>query len=80
MERDTSIVGVSAVLITRNAEQWLEAVLRPLAICDEILILDSGSTDRTRKIADAFGTAWHEQTFDGFGPQKRRAVDLARHD
>jgi len=73
-------VPVSAVLITRDAEQWLEAVLRPLAVCDEILILDSGSTDRTREIADAFGTQWHEHPFDGYGPQKRRAVELARHD
>lgn len=71
---------VSAVLITRDAEQWLETVLRQLAICDEILILDSGSSDRTREIAGACGVVWHEHAFDAYGPQKCRAVDLARHD
>ncbi len=71
---------VSAVVITRDAELWLEEVLGPLAICDEILILDSGSTDRTRQIARASGARWHEQAFDGYGPQKRRAVELARND
>ena len=80
MERGMPTVPVSAVLITRDAEQWLEAVLRPLAVCDEILILDSGSTDRTREIAETFGTEWHEHSFDGYGPQKRRGVELARND
>ena len=80
MKQQTSTVPVSAVLITRDAEKWLETVLRPLAICDEILILDSGSTDRTKKIALASGVMWHEHPFDGYGPQKRRAVELARHD
>lgn len=71
---------VSGVLITLNAEEWLEDVLRPLMVCDEILILDSGSTDRTREIAGSFGAAWHQHPFDGYGPQKRRAVEMARHD
>lgn len=80
MEQRTPTVPVSVVLITRDAERWLEAVLRPLVICDEVLILDSGSTDRTREIARAFGAVWHEHPFDGYGPQKCRAVELARHD
>lgn len=73
-------VPVSAVVITLNAEEWLEDVLRPLALCDEILILDSGSTDRTRDIAGSFGAVWYEHRFDGYGSQKRRAVEMARHD
>ena len=80
MERVPSTVPVSAVVITLNAERWLEAVLRPLAAFDEVLILDSGSTDRTREIASAFGALWHEHPFDGYGPQKSRAVELAHND
>ncbi len=71
---------VSAVLITLNAADHLDGVLRPLAVCDEIVIVDSGSSDATREIAAAHGVAWHEHPFDGYGVQKRRAVDLARHD
>lgn len=73
-------VPLSAVVITLNAEKWLESVLRPLAMCNEILVLDSGSTDRTREIAGSFGAVWREHRFDGYGPQKRRAVEMARHD
>lgn len=71
---------ISAVLITRDAEEHLERVLESLAICGEIVILDSGSTDRTREIAARHGARWHSHRFDGYGPQKRRAVALADHD
>lgn len=73
-------IPVSAVLITRDAERHLDRVLAPLRVCDEIVVLDSGSHDRTREIAAAHGAAWHEHAFDGYGPQKRRAVALASND
>lgn len=71
---------VSAVLITLDAERHLERVLAALAGCAEIVVLDSGSLDRTRDIAVAHGARWFEHPFDGFGPQKRRAVARATHD
>lgn len=71
---------VSAVLITFQAERCLDRVLDALRVCDEILVLDSGSDDRTRDIAAAHRVVWHEHPFDGFGPQKRRAIALAGHD
>lgn len=76
----TRTIPLSAVLITHDAERHLDRVLAPLAVCDEILILDSGSRDRTREIAAAHRAVWHEHPFDGYGPQKRRAVALARND
>jgi glycosyltransferase involved in cell wall biosynthesis len=76
----TAKVPVSAVLITRDAERHLGSVLAPLGICSEIVILDSGSHDRTREIARCAGARWFEHPFEGFGPQKRRAVALAEHD
>jgi len=77
---DSGSLPISAVLITRDAEYHLELVLRALGVCSEIVVLDSGSTDRTREIADAHGAVWHEHPFDGYGPQKRRAVGLAAND
>jgi glycosyltransferase involved in cell wall biosynthesis len=71
---------VSAVLITRDAEQHLERVLRAVALCAETVILDSGSQDNTRRIARAADARWYEHPFDGYGPQKRRAVALATYD
>ncbi len=73
-------VPLSAVIITGDAEDLLERVLQPLQVCAEIVLLDSGSSDDTRRIAVAAGARWHSHPFDGFGPQKRRAVALAHHD
>jgi glycosyltransferase involved in cell wall biosynthesis len=73
-------VPVSAVLITRDGAQHLDRVLERLSWCGEILILDSGSTDTTRAIAQHHGAVWHEARFVGYGPQKRRATALARYD
>lgn len=71
---------ISAVLITLNAEAHLDRVLTALQGCAEIVILDSGSTDGTRAIAERHGARFEVHPFDGYGPQKRRAVALARHD
>ena len=71
---------VSAVLIVLNGERHLDRVLGALAFCDEILVLDSGSTDQTVEIAKRHGARVEHQPFLGYGPQKRRAVELAKHD
>lgn len=71
---------ISAVLITKNAEEHLDRVLGALHCCEEIVVLDSGSTDRTRKIASEHGVSWFEKPFDGYGPQKRHAIVRARFD
>lgn len=76
----TTTVPVSAVLITLDAEAHLHRVLEPLRMCEEIVILDSGSADRTRQIAASHGARWRFHPFDGYGLQKRRAVALAEHD
>jgi glycosyltransferase involved in cell wall biosynthesis len=48
--------------------------------CAERLVLDSGSTDGTIAIAQTVGARVEHQEFLGYGPQKRRAVELAHHD
>lgn len=73
-------IPVSAVVITMNAQAHLDEVLQSTAICDDVVVLDSGSTDRTREIAARRGVRWHQHPFDGYGPQKRRAVALANND
>lgn len=72
---------LSAVLITLDAERHLDRVLAAAAeVCDELVVLDSGSRDATCDIARRHGARVAHQDFLGFGPQKRRAVELARHD
>ena len=71
---------LSAVLITRNAADQLEPCLSSLAFCDEIVVVDSGSSDRTCEIAREFGARLVEKEWLGFGRQKQYAVDQADHD
>jgi glycosyltransferase involved in cell wall biosynthesis len=75
------VTPLSAVIITLNAERHLDRVLAALdGICSEIVILDSGSTDSTRAIAERHGARFSVQAFAGYGEQKRAAVALATHD
>jgi (heptosyl)LPS beta-1,4-glucosyltransferase len=49
-------------------------------IADDIVVVDSGSTDATKSIAQANGARVFDQLWLGFGPQKQHAVDHALHD
>jgi len=74
---------VSATILTKNSEPLLAEVLTSLAWCDEVVVLDTGSTDRTCEIAATFANVAVyrlEGPFPGFGRAHRRAVALARHD
>ncbi len=71
-------VRLSAVLITRNEEANLPACLGSLAgLADEIVVLDSGSTDGTVAIAEAAGARVAQHRFDGYGAAKQRALEMA---
>lgn len=71
---------LSAVLITKNAAARLEACLESLGFCDEIVVVDSGSTDATTEIAHRHNALVIEKEWLGFGRQKQFAVDRARND
>ncbi|OBS09620.1 glycosyltransferase family 2 protein [Acidihalobacter prosperus] len=70
----------SAVIITHNEAARIGACLDCLDFADEILIVDSGSTDGTLAIAEGRGIRVVHHDWAGFGPQKRFAVDQALHD
>jgi glycosyltransferase involved in cell wall biosynthesis len=71
---------LSAVLITLNCVGSLRATLESLQFCDEIIVVDSASTDGTRELAESMGARVLTETWRGFGPQKQFAVDQAKHD
>ena len=71
---------LSAVVTTLDNAATLERCLASLAWCDEIVLLDSGSTDATQEIAHRFGAIVHVEPFKGYGPQKQSAIDKAAHD
>lgn len=76
----SSPLQLSAVIITQNAAPQLAACLEALAFCQEIVVVDSGSTDSTLKIAAAHGARIIQTHWRGYGPQKQFAVTEAHHD
>jgi glycosyltransferase involved in cell wall biosynthesis len=71
---------LSVCIITRDEERNVAACLESVAFADEILVVDSESTDRTREIAAAHGARVIVQPFLGHVQQKQFAVDRASHD
>jgi len=72
--------SISCVVIARDAARHIETTLASAAFCAERFVLDSGSADATVALARAAGARVEHQPFLGYGPQKRRAVELAAHD
>ena len=72
---------LSAVLITRDEERRLPEALESLRFCDETLVVDAGSADRTREIAEAAGArVLVNAPWPGFVAQRRFATRSARND
>lgn len=79
----TAPTPISATILTKNSALMLPEVLQALAWCDEIVVLDTGSTDRTIEIATSFGNVNLHRLpgrFPGFGIAHRQAVNVARND
>ena len=72
---------ISAIVLTKNEEDRIERCLKSLQWVDEIIVFDSGSTDKTLEIAKTFNAktftnkAWH-----GFGAQRKLAQEKAQND
>lgn len=75
----TEKLPISAVFITLNADKILDQALASVRFCDEVLIVDSGSTDNTLQIAKQHNARTIHQRWLGFGPQKQFAVEQAKH-
>lgn len=72
---------ISVVIITRNEEDILAKTLLSLkGLSDDIIVVDSGSTDSTISIAKSHGATILETTWDGFGANKNKGNSLAKHD
>jgi glycosyltransferase involved in cell wall biosynthesis len=75
------VTPLSAVLIARDEEARLPEALESVRFCDEVLVMDAGSTDRTREVAEAAGArVLRNEPWPGFVAQRNLAVDAARHD
>ncbi len=71
---------LSVAIITKNAAKELGPCLASAGFADEILVVDSGSSDGTAEFAAANSARVLQKEWLGFGPQKQFAVEAARHD
>jgi glycosyltransferase involved in cell wall biosynthesis len=74
-------VRISAAIITLDEEQNLGRCLASLrGVADEVVVVDSGSTDGTERIAREGGAVFLHQPWLGYGPQKNLAAERASHE
>ncbi|HDS03743.1 MAG TPA: glycosyltransferase family 2 protein [Firmicutes bacterium] len=66
---------ISALILTKNEEGNIEECLDSVAFCDEILVIDSESTDRTREIASDLGARILVNPWPGFAQQRQFGIE-----
>jgi len=66
---------ISVIILTRNEESDLPHCLDGLRWCDDVHVVDSGSTDRTVEIAHSYGARTYEHPFKSFGAQRNWSID-----
>jgi (heptosyl)LPS beta-1,4-glucosyltransferase len=71
---------LSVIILTKNEEQFIKRCIQSVLWADEILILDSGSTDQTKEIATSLGAIVYNQEWLGYAAQRNKSLSLATHD
>jgi glycosyltransferase involved in cell wall biosynthesis len=80
IEAKKVIMSLSVIVITKNEECNIKTCLNSVAWADEIIVLDSGSTDATVEICKQYTDKVYETDWLGFGHQKNRALSYASCD
>ncbi|MFH1304569.1 MAG: glycosyltransferase family 2 protein [Planctomycetota bacterium] len=73
-------MSLSVIIIVKNEESSIRECLASVVWADEIIVLDSGSTDQTVAICREYTDKVYEMDWPGFGPQKNRALQYATKD
>jgi (heptosyl)LPS beta-1,4-glucosyltransferase len=77
---ESNKVPLSVVILTHNEEDFIERCITPMLWANEILVLDSGSTDRTQEIARSLGARVCEQKWmGGYCFQRHKAISMTKH-
>lgn len=76
----SSKIPVSVFIITQNEEQHIARVINSCKDFDEIIVVDSGSTDDTKTIAESLGAKVVHNDWPGYAKQKQFALTLCQHD
>jgi len=79
-QKSSSKIPLSVAIITRDEEQRLPDCLKSVAFADQVLVVDSGSRDRTVELARSSGATVMVEEWRGFSGQKQFAVDQCHHE
>ena len=71
---------ISAYILTYNEAEKIEAAVSSVLWADEVVVVDSFSTDRTAEIATALGARVVQVPFNGFGELRNRAIEACKYD
>lgn len=71
---------LTVIILTKNEEQFIERCVRSVRWADEVLVLDSCSSDRTQEIAASLDANVYEQEWLGWPGQRNKATSLAKND
>ena len=74
------LLKISACILTHNEEKNIERCLASVSFCDQVLVVDSHSTDLTREIAKSLGVDVIERDWPGFRSQREFTIAAAQHD
>jgi glycosyltransferase involved in cell wall biosynthesis len=74
------VPAISATIITLDEASHLADAIRSVAWADEIVVVDSGSTDGTLEVARRMATRVEHREWEGYASQKNYASSIARHD
>lgn len=74
-----SKMKVSLVVITKNEEKNIEKCIKSVPFADEVIVVDSGSTDKTKEIVESLGGKFIYNPWPGFGRQKQFAIEQAKN-
>ncbi len=78
MTSEDQAIPVTVMIFTLNEEIHLPRCLESVRWCDDVIVVDSFSGDRTKEICEAQGIGLHEHAFEGFGPQRNWALDTIK--
>src|ERR1043165_4175155 len=71
---------ITATIIACNEERHIARAIESLRCCDEIVVVDSGSVDRTVELAEKLGARVLESPWHGYAAQKNYAAERASND
>lgn len=75
-----AVVPVSVIILAKNEEKFIERCISSVSWADEVIVVDSGSVDRTKEIAASLGAKVYEQEWLGWPKQRNLAISFAKND